>query len=156
MNIEPVPIGEKLLLWDMLQTYIEELSVYAGIRPVDGVYEYKWFDAYWTDDNRWAFWAKDDGSRAGFALILHDADANAMRVGEFYIRPEFRRTRMGEAFALALLQRFPGPWKIRQMANNKPAVAFWRRTLAPYHYTEANFIDRDLERFEQTFVVPPS
>lgn len=156
MNIEPVPIGEKLLLWDMLQTYIEELSVYAGIRPVDGVYEYKWFDAYWTDDNRWAFWAKDDGSRAGFALILHDADANAMRVGEFYIRPEFRRTRMGEAFALALLRRFPGPWKIRQMANNKPAVAFWRRTLAPYHYTEANFIDRDLERVEQTLVVPAS
>lgn len=153
MNVEPVPIGEKLILWDMLQSYIDELAVYAGAQRVNGVYEYKWFDAYWTDDNRWPFWAKEDGSRAGFALILHDAAANTMRVGEFYIRPEFRRAHIGEAFASALLQRFPGPWKIRQMANNKPAVAFWRRTLAPYGYTEANFIDRNLERFEQTLVV---
>ncbi|HTW36195.1 MAG TPA: GNAT family N-acetyltransferase [Rhizomicrobium sp.] len=154
MNVEPVSIGEKLLLWDMLQTYIEELSVYAGVQRVNGVYEYKWFDAYWTDEHRWPFWAKEDGSRAGFALILRDVDANAMRVGEFYIRPEFRRSRMGEAFALALLARFPGPWKIRQMAANRPAVAFWRRTLARYDYTEANFVDRDLERFEQTLIVP--
>jgi predicted acetyltransferase len=154
MNVEPVPIGEKLILWDMLQSYIDELAVYAGAQRVNGAYEYKWFDAYWTDETRWPFWAKEDGSRAGFALILHDADANAMRVGEFYIRPEFRRAHIGEAFALALLQRFPGPWKIRQMAANTPAVAFWRRTLAPYDYTEANFIDRNLERFEQTLVVP--
>ena len=155
MNVEPVPIGEKSLLWDMLQSYIEELSVYAGVQRVNGAYEYKWFDAYWTDDNRWPFWAKEDGSRVGFALILHETDAGVMRVGEFYIRPEFRRSRIGEAFARTLLQRFPGPWKIRQMAANKPAVTFWRRTLAPYNNTEASFTDRTLERFEQTFVVAP-
>jgi predicted acetyltransferase len=96
----------------------------------------------------------DDGKRVGFALILRDADVNAMRVGEFYIKPEFRRSNLGAEFATRLLERFPGPWKIRQMAANKAAVAFWRRTLKPYEYTEAKFVDRDLERVEQTLIVP--
>lgn len=152
MRIAPVPVGEKQLLWDMLQTYIDELSVYAGIQRVNGAYEYKFFDAYWGDEGRWPFWAMADDHRAGFALILRDGDA--MRVGEFYILPEFRRSNLGVSFARALLARFPGPWKIRQMAANKLAVAFWRRTLAPYGYTEANFVARDLERFEQTLIVP--
>jgi predicted acetyltransferase len=154
MDIAPVPESEKPLLWDMLQSYIDELSVYAGIKPVNGVYDYPKFDLYWSEKNRWPFWAIANGERAGFALILRDGDA--MRVGEFYIRPEFRRAKLGAEFALALVQRFPGPWKIRQMAANQPAVAFWRRTLAPYNYTEANFVDRDLERFEQTLVIPAS
>lgn len=154
MHVAPVPIGEKPLLWDMLQAYIDELSVYAGVERVNGVYEYASFDAYWTDERRWPFWAMEEGRRAGFALILRDDAAGAMRIGEFYIRPEFRRAKLGAAFAQALLHRFPGSWKIRQIAANQPAVAFWRRTLAPYAYTEANFIDRDLERFEQTLVAP--
>ena len=45
MDIALVPVGEKLLLWDMLQDYIEELSDYAGAKRVNGVYEYKFFDA---------------------------------------------------------------------------------------------------------------
>ena len=154
MDIALVPIGEKLLLWDMLQDYIEELSVYAGAKRVNGVYEYKFFDAYWDEEGRWPYWATEDGRRVGFALILRDVEAAAMRVGEFYIKPEFRRANLGAEFATRLLKRFPGPWKIRQMAPNKAAVAFWRRTLAPYNYSEANFVDRDIERFEQTLVVP--
>jgi len=154
MDIALVPIGEKLLLWDMLQDYIEELSVFAGVTRVNGVYEYKYFDAYWSEEGRWPFWATEDGKRVGFALILRDAEADAMRVGEFYIKPEFRRSSLGAEFATRLLERFPGPWKIRQMAENKAAVAFWRRTLKPYDYTEANFVDRNLERFEQSLIVP--
>jgi predicted acetyltransferase len=154
MPVASVSISEKPILWDMLQFYIDELSVYAGVKRVNGVYEYKYFDAYWSDEKRWPFWAVEEGRRAGFALILYDVEAGAMRVAEFYVTPEYRRTNIGTAFAQALLERFPGPWRIRQMAANKPAVAFWRRTLAPYNYTEANFIDRDLERFEQTLIVP--
>ena len=152
MDIVSVPESEKPLLWDMLQSYIDELSVYAGIKPVNGVYEYPKFDLYWSEEGRWPFWAIENGERVGFALILRDGDA--MRVGEFFIPREFRRGGLGVTFARQILARFPGRWKIRQMAENNPAVVFWRRTLAPYNYTEANFIDRNQERFEQMLIVP--
>jgi predicted acetyltransferase len=151
MDIAPVPESEKPLLWDMLQSYIDELSVHAGIKPVNGVYEYPKFDLYWTEAERWPFWAIENDARVGFALILRDGDA--MRVGEFFIPHEFRRSGLGVSFARTLLQRFPGPWKIRQMAANKPAVAFWRRVAASYGYSEEEFHDRGLDRVEQTLVV---
>ena len=154
MEIASVPESEKPLLWDMLQSYIDELSVYAGIKPINGVYEYPKFDLYWSEEGRWPFWAIENGERVGFALILRDGDA--MRVGEFFIPREFRRGGLGVAFARTLLQRFPGPWKIRQMAANKPAVAFWRKVAAPYGYSEELFHDRGLDRVEQTLVVSVS
>ncbi len=155
MNLEilPVPKSDKPALWAMLQAYIAGMTAYIDVKPVDGIYAYEHFDKYWTDGDRFPFWAIHSGERIGFALVWQDRDHDIFRMAEFYVRPESRRLNLGTAFARDVIARFPGRWKIRQIALNAPAVAFWRRALAPYHFTEENFMDRGLERWEQSFDV---
>ena len=152
VDIHPVSADEKPILWDMLQAYIAELSAYTGGKPVNGVYAYEYFDPYWSDANRWPIWAVVAGQRIGFALVYSDKEAEATRMAEFYIRPEHRRNGLGVDFARQLLLRYPGPWRIRQIARNQPAVAFWHRVLERRTYSEARFLERGLERVEQSLV----
>ncbi len=154
LDVAPVLESEKPLLWEMLQAYIAELSVYAGVEPVDGVYGYKPFDLYWREPGRFPFWARMNGWEAGFALVWRDRPHDLFRMAEFYVMPEFRRAGLATEFARAVIERFPGRWKVRQIAQNAPAVAFWRKALASYNFTEEGFDDRGLARWEQSFVIP--
>jgi len=153
LEIVATPEGDKSALWDMLQTYIAGMTAYVDVKPVNGLYAYEHFDKYWTDSDRFPFWAIHAGERVGFALVWQDRDHGVFRMAEFYVRPQSRRLNLGTAFARDVIEQFPGQWKIRQIARNTPAVAFWRRTLAPYDYTEENFEDRGLERWEQSFYI---
>src|SRR6201999_3179054 len=69
VQIVPIPVSDKALLWDELQKYILELTQWGTHQPIDGVFPYPWFDLYWTEPNRFAFWSYVDGVRAGFALV---------------------------------------------------------------------------------------
>jgi predicted acetyltransferase len=155
LEITPVPESDKPALWGMLQTYIAGMTAYVDVKSANGVYSYENFDKYWADDDRFPFWAIYSGERVGFALVWNDRDHDIFRMSEFYVRPESRRLNLGTAFARDVIERFPGRWKIRQIARNAPAVAFWRRTLAIYSYTETDFEDRGLARWEQSFVIRP-
>jgi predicted acetyltransferase len=152
VHIRPVTADEKPALWDMLQDYIGELSAYTGGKPTDGLYPYEYFDPYWTDANRSPFWAAAGDQHIGFALVYREENGE-MRMAEFYIQPEYRRNGCGRDFARQLLLRFPGPWRIRQIALNRPAVTFWHRVLESWTYSEAHFRADGLERFEQSVVV---
>jgi predicted acetyltransferase len=92
-----------------------------------------------------------DGQRVGFALVRFEPQH--MRMAQFYIAPEHRRGKLGMNFARALLARHPGPWRIRQMAVNANAVAFWRRVVEPFDHSEVCFNDKGLDRVEQTLTV---
>ena len=146
-----VPLGEKPELWRMLQRYIVEMRAIMGEAPTGGDHPFPSFDSYWTEDGNWPYWAMAGTERAGFALISRET--GWMRVKEFYIPPEFRRGGIGITFARQLLGAFPGPWKIRQMAVNAPAVAFWHGVIEGVPFSEERFWDRGLERVEQTFVI---
>jgi len=153
MSVRPVavPLGEKPELWRMLQRYIVEMRAIMGEAPTGGDHPFPPFDSYWTEDGNWPFWAMAGSERAGFALVSREPDW--MRVKEFYIPPEFRRGGIGKSFARQILAQHPGQWKIRQMAVNAPAVAFWRGVIEGYAFTEERFTDRGLERVEQTLIV---
>ena len=76
-----------------------------------------------------------------------------MRMGEFYVLSEYRRTGVGMAFAQALLAKFPGPWRIRQIVANAGATAFWRRVVQPFGYSESAFDHNGIPRIEQALTV---
>jgi predicted acetyltransferase len=152
-DIAPVPLSEKSDLWSMFQRYGAELSPMAIGRPVEGEVPYAAFDDYWREDRHWPFWAMRGGERIGFALIRFAPEHAAMQVAEFYIVPEHRRSGAGLAFARALMQRYPGPWKMRQMAVSAGAVAFWRHVAQPFGYSEFRYIDKGIDRIEQTLTV---
>lgn len=146
-------LADKAEFWAVLQDYIAEMTAYVDISPVDGAYEYPAFDSYWTDENRWPFWAVKDGMRAGFALLRRDADGT-MVMAEFYTLPRFRRTGAGLSFARTLLARFPATWILSEFAANTGAVAFWRRAIEGYAYTERGYVGgMGKARLEQRVVV---
>jgi predicted acetyltransferase len=142
MRVEPraVLFSEKSELWSDLQDYIEEMRTYDDdIERVDGAFQYKWFDHYWQDEQRWPFWAVADGARSGFALLRREVTGE-MDIAEFYIRPRFRRGGIGVAFARELLAAHPGRWLISEYKANFAAVAFWRKVIEPYAFTEEAYI----------------
>jgi predicted acetyltransferase len=148
----PVPQVDKNLLWDELQKYIGELTQFGTHRPVDGVFEYPWFDLYWTEANRFPFWAVVDGVRTGFALVHREARTE---MAEFYSFEPFRRTGLALDFARQILRRFPGPWTLSEYRAHTAAVAFWHKVIADYPFAERVYVGgQGKERLEQTFVVP--
>lgn len=135
----PVAMSEKPELWAFMQDYIHELSVYDSFEAVDGVYPYRYFDAYWEEhDSRWPRWAVVDGEHVGFALIRR-VETGEMMVAEFYIRPRFRRGGIGLEFARGLLREHPGPWEINEYRANTTAVLFWRKVIGDYRFIEEEY-----------------
>jgi predicted acetyltransferase len=153
VDVVSVLESEKAALWARLQDYIDEMGAYVPVERVNGAYEYGHFDDYWREAGRFPFWAITGGKRAGFALVRFANEYQAMQMAEFYIAPEHRRTGTGLDFARQLLRRYPGPWKIRQIASNTRAIAFWHRVVAPYGYSEQRFVDREIPRVEQSLTV---
>jgi len=152
VEIAAVPLSEKSELWSYFQSYCAELMAYGNFAPVNGVFEYKWFDHYWREPDRFPFWALADGRRAAFALVHLGAHAE---MAEFYSFPEFRRSGVALDFARQILKRFPGPWEISEYRANVGAVAFWHRVVADYPFQEREYIGQEgKERLSQTFTVP--
>lgn len=148
-----VPALEKSDLWAMFQTYAAELAPMVNVAPDKGVYPYEPFDNYWRDEKHWPFWAVTDGMRIGFALVRFAPELDAMQMAEFFVLPAHRKSGNGLHFARGLLARHPGPWKIRQIAANKAATAFWRRVVDAFGYTEEAFTHKGIDRIEQTLTV---
>jgi len=151
VEIVPVRLEEKSDLWAMFQLYASELAPMVGVECVNGEFPFEPFDDYWREESYWPFWGLNDGERIGFALVRREPDN--MRVAEFFIAPECRRDGLGSDFARGFLARYHGPWRIRQVAVNTKAVAFWRRIAEPFGYTEIEFVDKGLGRVEQSFTV---
>ena len=156
VKIEQVTQRERDVLWRYLQFYIYDMSRFTGAQPDGGAFPYGQFDAYWREgERRSAWWAKVGGEIAGFALVRFDGQGGCHEIAEFFVVNRWRRRGVGLSFARQLLGRFPGPWRLHELANNKGAIAFWHRVLDGFApYTEAPLTYPDgLGRIEQRFVV---
>ena len=152
VEVAPIPLADKPLLWDRIQHYMAELMAFGNFAPVDGVFQYEWFDLYWTDPSRFPFWAIVDNKRAAFALVHQE---NRTDMAEFYSFPEFRRTGVAIDFARQILRRFPGPWELSEYRANVAAVTFWRRVIDAYPFEEQLYVGGEgKERLRQIFIVP--
>ena len=154
--IEPVFADEREVLWRYLQFYIYDMSQFTGARPNKGVFAYSPFEGYWQgDERRTAWWVKLGGEIAGFALVRVDECDGRRELAEFFILNRWRRRGAGLAFARALLARWPGPWKLHELANNSGAIAFWRQVLEGFaRYSEVHRDHPDgIGRIEQCFDV---
>jgi predicted acetyltransferase len=156
VRIETVIPRERDVLWRYLQFYIYDMSRFTGAQPVDGAFPYSHFNTYFEDQQRRsAWWARVGSEIAGFALVRFDASEDRREIAEFFIVNRWRRRGIGLSFARQLLERFPGAWKLHELANNDAAIAFWRRVLRDFaRYTEAHLRHADgIGRIEQRFVV---
>ena len=146
-----VPPEEKAALAAMMPDYIAEMARFVpGVRAGQ---PYPDFDLYWSEPNsRWPFWLNVDNTRAGFALVDHDA--GSMRMAEFFVARPYRRRRVGQSAARRLIARFPGQWRITQRESNGPGIAFWHRVLDGFVAYDEVTTTTDAVRREQRFTFP--
>jgi predicted acetyltransferase len=138
-----------------MQLYLYDFAEFDDRRPDrDGRFEYRWLDAYWTDDDRHPYLLRVGGSPAGFALVRDTTVADTPRTSPFHELAEFfvlrthRGRGIGKAAAQRVLRLHPGSWRITEVAHNAPAIAFWRRTI-PVEFAETVLPDGTREqRFE--------
>src|SRR5476649_760362 len=91
--------------WPSDLKYIAELMEFGTHQPVDGVFEYPWFDLYWTEHNRFPFWAYVDGERVAFRSEVHRR-ADGVRhapAGRWRIRISVVRSLLDRAQSLPFL-----------------------------------------------------
>jgi predicted acetyltransferase len=119
----------------LLESYVEELSPFfpAVRRGPDGRFGYAPLPLYWSEpDRRFAFLIHRGAHLAGFALATHGSpvakDPAVHDIAEFFIEAAHRRAGVGRHAALALWDRFPGPWTVRVLEANATARRFWNET----------------------------
>jgi predicted acetyltransferase len=114
ITIEEITIDEKEILRNLLEKYNYEFSQYDD-RDTNklGLYGYKYFDNYWTEENRFSFFIKVDNKLAGF-IMINDYPENNIKtsytISEFFIIYKYRRHGIGKYTVNYILNKFKGKW----------------------------------------------
>jgi predicted acetyltransferase len=148
IKVRAVDAAEKAQLRDMLSAYLHELSQYGDVDL-----NYPFFDSYWSDADRWAYFIETQDCIAGFFLVNTwppSGKGADFALAECYLLPAFRGAGYGRTAFSSLLQSRPGVWELSVRSRNFPARAFWQRTLATVGVGELEriqFEDRLVYRF---------
>ena len=146
IQLKAVGPEDKSLFWNINQKYLYEITLYyPDEMDEQGNYHYGYFDAYFTDAARKAYFICDDDKMIGFAMlnpysaIGHEPDYT---MAEFTIFPAFRRKHFALDAARMILSSFPGRWEIKYNNRNVAAKKLWNEVCKPYcpkvHYLNEN------------------
>lgn len=137
VQIQVAGPGDEGRLGALFELYAYDFSEILGL-DVDesGRFQAPPLDVYWTDPQRHAFLVRVDERLAGFALVQERSRLTGVEavndMAEFFVLRRYRRRGVGQHAAGWLFDRFPGPWEVRQRAENHAATTFWRRAIARY------------------------
>jgi predicted acetyltransferase len=137
-------------LANLLELYIHDLSVLFAVDVgPDGRFGYPALERYVREPQaRFAYLIRAGSQLAGFALAQRGSpmtdDPSDLDVAEFFVLRRHRRAGVGQRAARLLWERTRGHWIVRVAADNLPARAFWRATIAAY--SGAPLSERQVER----------
>lgn len=144
IKLDKVLLEEKELLFRLLQFALYDGSLYNTNKiGEDGLFPYKWFDNYFTDDDRDAFFIREDDKIVGFVMInqfMKKCD-NGHSVAEFLVLPEYRRNHIGKKVAYLVFDMFPGNWEVEPIEESVEACRFWENVVLNYTNNKFNFSD---------------
>ena len=143
-ELEKVELKDKDKLYRLLQ-----YALYDGSQYIDNdineecIFEYKWFDNYFTDPSRYAYFIKNNDEYLGFAMVNQNLKFTKAGkcIAEFLILPKYRRCHLGKRVAYEIFNKFPGDWEVQPMENNPIAYAFWKHIIN--EYTNGNYITKN-------------
>lgn len=86
----------------------------------------------------------------GFAIVSRaeapvETDCRDMK--EFFVVRRHRHGGVAQALAAHVWDRHPGPWLVRVFRGNRPAVPFWRKTVAAY--TSGRYQEHEREAYDR-------
>lgn len=137
MELTKVTDKDRDRLWSRLQEYLLEMSEFYGDEPDEnGIFSYRYFDDYFTDEKSMAFFLSQGEDLVGF-VMLHPYSALGGEtdhvMSEFTVLPAFRRRHLAERAADEIFRRYKGNWEIKYSDKSSAAAALWNRVTEIYH-----------------------
>lgn len=136
IELQTVKEEDKELFWNINQKYLYEMtSYYPDEMDKQGNYRYGYFDAYFTEPERKAFFIFNDEKMIGFVMmnpysaIGHNPDYT---IAEFTIFPSYRRKRYAFDTVKLIFSSYHGSWEIKYNEKNSGAKKLWITATAPY------------------------
>ena len=131
---------------DILRQYFNKYFIELSKMDYDikfdknGTPIYKWFDNYFSDYGRYAFFLYIDDCVAGFAMV-RILGKDKYEIAEFYVLPEYRCDDNAFWFANQVINLFDGDFELSAKLCNIRAIKFWSKVAKGYHCD--NFIEKD-------------
>lgn len=146
IKLEKVTSEEKTILYNLLQFAIYDASQYVDIDLNEsGFFDYDWFENYFIDDDRDAYFIKMGDKLIGFVMVNENLKiySNGKSIAEFLIFPSYRRKKIGKQVAITIFDMYLGNWEVELIKNSIQAYKFWQNTIKEYtnnNYEEKNKI----------------
>jgi len=147
LTLKQVTDKDRELLWNMNQKYLYEMTnFYPDDMDENGNYHYGYFEAYFTDPERKAWFICDDDTYVGFAMVnpygyTDEKTDNVM--AEFTVFPSYRRKGYAEKAARMVIGMRPGRWQIKFNEKNTAAKHLWETLTAAYHPAVCHLNDEE-------------
>ena len=151
-DIVNASIEEKDKLYRLVQFALYDGSFYIDNEiNTDCIFEYNWFDKYFTDKDRNAYFIKEGSNYLGMVLVNENLKFNkkGKSIAEFLIMPRYRRNHIGKKVAYDIFEMFRGNWEVQPMQNNPIAYSFWKNIIS--EYTSGNYIIKN-DGVEDVFI----
>lgn len=148
INIIPATIIDYPIIQNMARFYVYDMSRYCGFISKDwaiaedGLYECFDVKKYFEDSDKKAYIVKlQDGELVGFVLLDKQSTSNDVdwNIGEFFVLGKFQAQGIAKEIAKRIWIMHPGKWEISVIPENKPALAFWRKTISIF--TNGNYLE---------------
>ena len=144
--LDKVTKEEKDVLYRLLQYSLFEESLNDGNEMNDeGIFEYKYFDNYFIDNDRDAYYIKnaDNNKLLGFVMIntyMQKSD-NGHSIAEFMVIPKYRKNKIGKEIAIRCFNMYKGNWEVSPSIGSEQAYTFWKKVIDEYTNKNNKFID---------------
>ena len=145
-RLEQVKIEDKDILYRLLQySLFEESLTDQNEMNNEAIFEYKWFDSYFQDNNREAYIIKEQETNKilGFAMVNQymQKSKDGHSIAEFMIVPKYRRLKIGKRVAIELFNMHKGNWEVKPSYGSAVALTFWKSVIDEYTQNENTFKD---------------
>lgn len=140
LYIEEVKTEKRQVLYNFMQKYLYEMSLYyGGSMNTEGNFDYPYLPYYFEEESRKAVFIYDDEEIIGFSLINNHSFTGEKIdncIAEFTVFPAYRHRGNGMKAVELLLKSRPGSWQLKYSSVNKPGQTFWQKVRDIYNGTE--------------------
>ena len=145
-KLEKVKVEDKDILYRLLQYSLFEESL-TDLKEMnnEALFEYKWFDSYFKDNNREAYFIKEQETNKilGFAMVNQymQKSGDGHSIAEFMVIPKYRRLKIGKRVAKELFDMHKGIWEVKPAYGSSIAYSFWKNVIDEYTSNNNKFED---------------
>ncbi|GFI17508.1 hypothetical protein IMSAGC009_02680 [Lachnospiraceae bacterium] len=138
--------AQREILYRLLQYSLFEESLNdQNDMNEEALFEYPWFENYFTEKDREAFFIREAGSERllGFVMIntFMQKSSSGHSIAEFMILPKFRRKKIGKKAAVMCFEKYQGVWEVSPSYGSELAYLFWKSVIDDYTGTNNKYED---------------